>query len=51
MESQASAAAPGAGAAQSVPGQRAGLVLAVLTFVYVLNFLDRSLLGTLAKPI
>lgn len=27
------------------------LVLAVLTFVYVLNFLDRQLLGILAKPI
>ena len=27
------------------------LVLAMLTFVYVLNFLDRQLLGILAKPI
>lgn len=30
---------------------RARVVLAVLTFVYVLNFLDRQLLGILAKPI
>jgi predicted MFS family arabinose efflux permease len=28
-----------------------GVVLAMLTFVYVLNFLDRQLLGILAKPI
>jgi len=34
-------------------GKRAkpGLVLVVLTFVYILNFLDRQLLGILAKPI
>jgi MFS family permease len=31
--------------------QRRGLVLAALTFVYVLNFLDRQLIGILAKPI
>lgn len=30
---------------------RPGVVLAALTFVYVLNFLDRQLLGILAKPI
>lgn len=30
---------------------RGNVVLAVLTFVYVLNFLDRQLLGILAKPI
>lgn len=30
---------------------RPNLVLAMLTFVYVLNFLDRQLLGILAKPI
>ncbi|MCP3731073.1 MFS transporter [Sphingomonas sp. MG17] len=30
---------------------RAGFVLAMLTFVYVLNFLDRQLIGILAKPI
>lgn len=28
-----------------------GIVLGMLTFVYVLNFLDRQLLGILAKPI
>ena len=28
-----------------------GILLAMLTFVYVLNFLDRQLLGILAKPI
>ena len=39
-------AAPGAR-----PGARAWFVLAVLCFVYVLNFLDRQLLGILAKPI
>ena len=27
------------------------IVLVTLTFVYVLNFLDRQLLGILAKPI
>lgn len=33
------------------PGARAWFVLWVLCFVYVLNFLDRSLLSILAKPI
>jgi MFS family permease len=33
------------------PGLRAWLVLAMLCFVYVLNFLDRQLLSILAKPI
>ncbi|MEI9991162.1 MAG: MFS transporter [Rhizomicrobium sp.] len=33
------------------PGARAWIVLGVLCFVYVLNFLDRSLLSILAKPI
>jgi predicted MFS family arabinose efflux permease len=33
------------------PLPRARLVLWTLTFVYVINFLDRSLLGILAKPI
>src|ERR1700712_4383474 len=33
------------------PGTRAWVVLAILCFVYVLNFLDRSLLSILAKPI
>lgn len=32
-------------------GPRAGFVLAMLTFVYILNFLDRQLIGILAKPI
>jgi MFS family permease len=33
------------------PGLRAWIALLMLCFVYVLNFLDRSLLGILAKPI
>lgn len=33
------------------PGARAWVVLAILCFVYVLNFLDRQLLSILAKPI
>jgi sugar phosphate permease len=33
------------------PEWRAWLVLGVLCFVYVLNFLDRQLLSILAKPI
>ena len=33
------------------PGARAWIVLGVLCFVYVLNFLDRQLLSILAKPI
>ena len=37
------------GMAEPLP--RARLVLFTLTFVYVINFLDRSLLGILAKPI
>lgn len=36
---------------QAGPGARAWFVLAVLCFVYVLNFLDRQLLSILAKPI
>lgn len=36
---------------QSVADPRAALVLWVLGFVYVLNFLDRQLLAILAKPI
>jgi MFS family permease len=35
----------------SVPGTRAWVVLYMLCFVYVLNFLDRQLLAILAKPI
>jgi MFS family permease len=34
-----------------VSALRGGVVLLTLTFVYVLNFLDRQLLGILAKPI
>src|SRR3569832_2480872 len=33
------------------PGVRTGVVLTILTFVYVINFFDRQLLGILAKPI
>lgn len=33
------------------PGTQAWITLAILCFVYVLNFLDRSLLSILAKPI
>lgn len=44
------AAVAGAGAGEARPA-RAGFVLAMLTFVYVLNFLDRQLIGILAKPI
>lgn len=35
----------------AAPGARAWVVLAMLWFVYVLNFLDRQLLSILAKPI
>ena len=35
----------------AVKPARTGFVLAMLTFVYVLNFLDRQLIGILAKPI
>lgn len=38
-------------ATTSAPARRPGVVLAVLTFVYILNFLDRQLIGILAKPI
>ena len=37
--------------APAPPSARAWIVLAVLCFVYVLNFLDRQLLSILAKPI
>src|SRR5512142_899242 len=36
---------------QHSPSSRAWIVLAMLCFVYVLNFLDRQLLAILAKPI
>jgi predicted MFS family arabinose efflux permease len=45
----ASDGAPAQSAAR--PGARAWTVLAILAFVYVLNFLDRQLLSILAKPI
>ena len=38
-------------AARPAPLPRGRIVLWTLTFVYVINFLDRSLLGILAKPI
>jgi MFS family permease len=49
MSAAASATLPGAPTAR--PGARAWFVLAILCFVYVLNFLDRQLLSILAKPI
>lgn len=46
------ASAPGASDAAGLrPAPGAWLVLAILCFVYVLNFLDRQLLSILAKPI
>src|SRR6476620_3301543 len=48
----ASAAAPGPLAVTTRrPSRRAWGVLTMLTFVYVINFLDRQLLSILAKPI
>ncbi len=38
-------------AAPTATAPRAGITLFALTFVYVINFLDRQLLGILAKPI
>ena len=49
MAGPVSVTAPDAPSAR--PGARAWFVLAVLCFVYVLNFLDRQLLSILAKPI
>ena len=40
-----------AATAATVSAARRRMVLATLTFVYVLNFLDRQLIGILAKPI
>lgn len=45
------AAAASAAAGSPRPAKGAWLVLAILCFVYVLNFLDRQLLSILAKPI
>jgi MFS family permease len=52
MELQSTAGPIGAAAPahKGVRG-RPGVVLAMLTFVYVINFLDRQLLSILAKPI
>jgi predicted MFS family arabinose efflux permease len=44
-------AAPTPTAHHARPGKGAWIVLAILCFVYVLNFLDRQLLSILAKPI
>lgn len=49
MAAATPSAVPGAQSAR--PGARAWFVLALLCFVYVLNFLDRQLLSILAKPI
>ena len=49
MADPAPAIAPGTSSTR--PGARAWFVLAILCFVYVLNFLDRQLLSILAKPI
>lgn len=45
------AAAHAAAAGSPRPAKGAWVVLAILCFVYVLNFLDRQLLSILAKPI
>jgi MFS family permease len=50
MTSPDQAAAPAAGLAMR-PAKGAWPALAILCFVYVLNFLDRQLLSILAKPI
>ena len=44
-------ARPSLVALRARPGARAWSALAILCFVYVLNFLDRQLLSILAKPI
>lgn len=55
MEARAPATAAEISAATvalpAVPGKRAWVVLWMLCFVYVLNFLDRQLFSILAKPI
>lgn len=51
MATDSSQAKGGEHSSVTAPVQRGGFVLAVLTFVYVLNFLDRQLIGILAKPI
>jgi len=42
---------PAIGEPPSAAKRREKIVLVILTFVYVINFLDRQLLGILAKPI
>lgn len=49
MSGGGTAASPPAMAAR--PGKAAWVALAILCFIYVLNFLDRQLLSILAKPI
>ena len=49
MSAQATTSPAAAAAAR--PGPAAWAVLATLSFIYVLNFLDRQLLSILAKPI
>jgi len=44
-------ASPSLTTSPAFPGRRAWIVLGMLCFVYVLNFLDRQLLPILAKPI
>lgn len=51
MEAQRPLTAPEARRAAAGARARPWIVLAVLCFVYVLNFLDRQLLSILAKPI
>lgn len=58
MGSDAVSATPGVSISTTAPAGgdagrrgRSWFVLAALTFVYVLNFLDRQLIGILAKPI
>ena len=51
MEAREANAAAGGAAARPGVGGRAWTALAILFFVYVLNFLDRQLLSILAKPI
>ncbi len=53
MKSEAAAreSLSSAGQTGNAPGMRAWIVLGALCFVYVLNFLDRTLVSILAKPI
>jgi len=48
---RADAVTPPPAAPRARPGRGAWIALAILCFVYVLNFLDRQLLSILAKPI